>query len=113
MARLIDAFTGRTMPAKEFVDALPVKDRNRMRWLFQAFADRWHLNEEQFNYEDDGLYAFKGFQPRVLGAFRSGGRFVLAHGIVKQTNKMPREAVVRALHVLAEWDARQVDARRR
>lgn len=101
------------MPAKEFVESLPEKTQKRVAWLFSTFADRWHLDKDKFKYETDGLHAFRYFQTRLLGAFRPGARFVVAHGITKQTDKMPPEAFARAARVLAEWDARQVDARRR
>ena len=101
------------MPGKDYFDSLPPKERNKMKELFQLLADDWWIaSKEKFNREEGEFWAFKDFQNRLIGAYRPGFRFVVVHGLQKQTPKMPREAIERAARVLAEWDTLQ-DARRR
>lgn len=89
-------------PAKTFFDALDDAHRRK----FQHSIDRLEagdtrLTREQFKSLGDGLYEFKEHQARLLGGFQNGA-FVLATGLWKKKDEMPKEAMLAARRILKE-----------
>jgi hypothetical protein len=104
------------IPALEYFKALGKKDRQKMISLFKRLADDGAIvNRKQFKSlgaRGEGLWEFKDFQQRFLGDFRSGGRFVVAHGLQKQQDDLDPNDIARAKRILGEHDAREEKERR-
>lgn len=103
------------MPAHEFFQGLSLGDRAKAAALFQRLADTGRIvNDEKFKnlgdragHEGRHLYEFKSFQIRLIGDFRPGRRFIVAEGVRKKKDDLPKPAIQRALQVLAAHDSRE------
>lgn len=99
--------TGRT-PAREFFLAQSGGDRAKLLALFKRLADLGAIgNHEKFKKLEDGLWEFKSFQLRILGAFRPDSIFLLAHGVRKKKDHHSKADLETARRVLKEHDARK------
>lgn len=105
-----------SMPAREFyLDVLDDKDKAKILALFQRLAERGEIpNREKFRQlgkkagpEGRGLWEFKSFQIRFLGDFRPGKRFMVAHGLRKKRDDLPRADIDKAIRILAEHDEKE------
>jgi hypothetical protein len=103
------------MPAYEFFQGLSPGDQAKVTALFQRLADTGRIvNDEKFKNlggragsEGRQLYEFKSFQIRLIGDFRPGKRFIVAEGVRKKKDDLPKSAIQRALQVLAAHDSRE------
>jgi hypothetical protein len=93
-------------PARTFFASLSAKDRASLLISFRRLADGIRQSREHFKpIEGQGLFEFKKGQIRLIGDYRPGGRFVIAHGIDnKKQDKLPESAIAKAHRVLAEND---------
>jgi hypothetical protein len=97
------------LPGKVFYDGLPEKDQAKMLALFKRLADTGRINNrEKFKQlgpkagkQGSGLWEFKSHQVRMLGDFRLGRRFLVAHGTRKQKDDLDRADIDITLKVLA------------
>jgi hypothetical protein len=102
-------------PAREFYESLSQQDQVKVQALFSLFAGRGRIsNEEKFKQLGPkagkaarGLWEFKSFQIRFIGDFRSGYRFLVAHGLRKKSDDLSRSDIERAVRVLSEHDAQE------
>ncbi len=66
------------------------------------------MNREKFRplgeTRNQRLFEFKSFQVRLLGGVRSGGRFVVAHGVTKKKDKHSPQDLEIAARILSEHD---------
>ncbi|MGH7433764.1 MAG: type II toxin-antitoxin system RelE/ParE family toxin [Candidatus Methylomirabilales bacterium] len=103
------------MPAREFYLGLSRGDQAKVMALFRRLADFGQIsNREKFKQlgpkageKGRGLWEFKSGQIRLIGDFRPGGRFLVAHGTVKKADDLPKQDIERAIRILAEHDARE------
>jgi len=104
------------MPALEFYqEKLSDSEKAKADALFKRLAETGRIvNDEKFKNlgERAGpagrkLYEFKSFQIRFLGAFRPGGRFIIAVGVRKKKDDLNKSDIERALQILAQHDARE------
>jgi hypothetical protein len=95
-------------PAREFFEALSTTDKAKVFALLQKMADFGVItNREHFKKLDDHLFEFKRFQTRLLGDYRPGRQFVIAHGVRKQKDKLQPEDLRTASRILGEHDQRE------
>lgn len=96
------------VPAEEFFLALAAGDQAKILGLFERLAETGRIsNVEKFKSLKDrgfGLWEFKSFQTRLIGDFRSGRRFVVAHGVTKKKDELDRADLLIAVRVLGESD---------
>lgn len=103
------------MPAREFYLDLDDKDKAKIQALFQRLAEHGEIpNREKFKQLGEkagpkgrGLWEFKSFQIRFIGDFRRGNRFIVAHGLRKKRDDLPRADIDKAVRILAEHDERE------
>ena len=97
------------MPARDFFLQLGDGDRAKVLALFNRLAQEGRINnKEKFKSLGErgaGLWEFKSFQVRLLGDFRPGGRFLVAHGVKKKKDNLNAADIGTALRVLEEDDA--------
>lgn len=98
------------MPAREFFFAQSENDRAKLMALFTRLADSGVIaDRERFKKlgaragHGKDLFEFKSFQLRILGEFRPGRIFVLAHGVRKKKDELNRADIEKALRILAEY----------
>lgn len=95
-------------PARDFFKSLRRSDQVGLAKSFERLGnDGFIRSKEHFKQiEGTDLHEFKRFQIRLIGAWRPGGRFVIAHGIDdKKQDKLRKADIDRAYKVLAENDA--------
>jgi len=93
-------------PADRFIEQLVKKERVLIiRWI-KGFSEAGQIrNTERFNNEGDGIFAFKGFQARVLCFFlpnSSKKTIILTHGYMKKSDRLPQRQKDRALEIRSE-----------
>jgi phage-related protein len=93
-------------PAEEFIQSLPDRYRKQIeRTLSKLEATGRVVSNETFKHlTDSPMWEVKAFQARVLGDFRPGGRFVVAHGTMKKQDKLPKTEIATAIRLLEIHD---------
>jgi hypothetical protein len=96
------------LPGRSFYEGLDATDQAKVMALFKRLAETWRIqNRDKFKSLGDrggNLYEFKSFQIRFLGDFRSGFRFLVAHGVRKKRDALSPEDIEVAQRVLQEND---------
>lgn len=102
------------MPGKEFYMGLSADNKAKVVTLFQRLAETGRITNRQHFRQlgptagpNRGLFEFKRFQIRFIGDFRPGNRFIVAHGLIKKADKLPKADIEKAARILAEHDARE------
>lgn len=103
------------VPAREFFELLPTEDRAKVNALFRRLAEVGAIsNREKFRQLGEkagskgrGLWEFKSFQVRLIGDFRTGKRFIIAHGLQKKKDNLPEQEIKKAIRILEEHDSRE------
>ena len=94
------------LPARDFYMALSDAEKAKVQATFGALADFGRIpNTERFKKLRDDLFEFKNHQIRMVGAFRPGQVFLVAHGVRKRKDKHRPEDLEIAIRVLTEHDA--------
>ena len=86
--------------------------RTKVLALFKRFADFGPLNNREKLRSLGGqggrggkdLFEFKSFQVRLIGDFRKGRRFLVAHGLIKKQGRLRPQVVARAVRILEQND---------
>lgn len=91
------------MPAKEFYDGLEPRDQERLRALFERFAQEgWIANGEHFKkLAGTELWEFKRFQVRMLCCMK-GPEAVLCYGLIKKQDRHRSSDLRKAEQLCAE-----------
>jgi hypothetical protein len=95
-------------PAREFFNGLRRSDQIGLAKSFERLGDDGYIRSKEHFKQIEGtdLHEFKRFQIRIIGAWRLGGRFLMAHGIDdKKQDKLKRSDIDKAYKILAENDA--------
>lgn len=93
--------------ADEFIEELPVPDRNKLLALLKRAADMGPMNindGEKFKKLEGAIFEFKVFQIR-MPCFYSGRSIVLTHGFKKKKDRTPPTEIERALRIMKECSA--------
>ena len=103
-------------PALEFFEQLSKEEAAKVQVLFERLAERGQIrNNEQFKKLGDrqghAIWEFKRYQLRFLGAFTSGSRFLVAHGLRKKKDKHRSADLDRAARILTEHMAQDREGR--
>lgn len=100
-------------PAHDYFEDLGREAKAKLIALFRKLAEQGHIdNREKFKklgekagrYRD--LWELKSFQQRFIGDYRPGCLFLIADGLTKKSDDLPKPAIERAGRILAEHDAR-------
>jgi hypothetical protein len=102
------------MPAQEFFLKLTDGDKAKVIALFQRLAQTGRIsNWEKFRRlgskagtRGRDLWEFKSFKIRFIGNFRAGGRFIIANGLFKKADDLPKREIERTVRILEEHDLR-------
>lgn len=82
----------------EYFQSLPTSQQDKLYNLFKVMGNVGKIfNHTKFNFEGDGIFAFKPQPDRFLCFFYSGGKIIVTNGFVKKQDKLPREEKERAL----------------
>lgn len=102
-------------PAKEFYDGLATEDQAKVLALFRRLAEVGRIRSRE-NFKRLGkkakkkgseLWEIKKFQVRLLGDFRPGKVFVVAHGVLKKRDDHSSVDIDKAVRVLDDHDRQQ------
>ena len=102
-------------PAKDFYEGLSSQNQAKVLALFQRLAEVGQVsNREKFKQlgpkageQGKGLWEFKSHQIRMIGDFKPGYRFFLAHGTIKKQDRLDKADIERAVRILREHDSRK------
>lgn len=99
-------------PALEYFKTLGREDRQKMIGLFKRLAENGDISSREhfknLGKRGEGLWEFKRFQLRFLGDYRPGGRFVVAHGVLKKRDDLEPADIAKAKRILDEHDDREI-----
>lgn len=66
-------------------------------------------NKKKFNFEGDGIYAFKPIPDRFLCFFYEGSKIIITNAFVKKQDKLPPVEKKKALKAKTDYDKRVKD----
>ncbi len=102
-------------PASKFLDELKKNDPQyfaKIITLVRRLGDIGRItNKQQFRCEDDGIFAFKAFQVRLLGFYGPRGTFILTHGLKKKKQKLDQSELEKAKTIRHEFNQLVEDGR--
>jgi hypothetical protein len=105
------------MPALEYFQTLKKAERLRIITLFKRLADFGEISSREhfknLGREGERLWELKRHQLRFLGDFRSGNRFIVAHGLRKKRDDLDPADIARAKRILEEHDQREAQEARK
>jgi hypothetical protein len=101
-------------PAREVVDSWTPDYRGKIKRMLAGFeVVNGHVNNgERFKRLGPDLFEFKCHQARMLGDFRPGGRFIVAHALIKKAHMLHARELEVARKVLKQNDAFESGVRR-
>ena len=107
-------------PAQEYYQGLSPERKAKLLVLFQNLAQRGVIRNVQkfknLGHRAKGkgaeLWEFKSGEDRLLGDFRPGGRFLIAHGLSKKKDDLPKPDIEKAVRILEEHDYNEQQQRR-
>jgi phage-related protein len=93
-----------TSPALDYYINLPAKEKII---LFKLMGEMGKIRDKtKFNYEHDGIYAFKPKPYRFLSFFMEGKKIIVTHAFKKQQQKLPKTEKERALTIKEDYELR-------
>lgn len=93
--------------ALDYYNSLPAKERIGLLRLFKLMGDMGQIRDTtKFNYEHDGVYAFKPQPHRFLAFFVEGKKIIVTHAFKKQKPKLPKTEKERAVLIKRDYEAR-------
>ena len=105
--RCMEQTSGRS-PAREFLQALPDRERLRVTLIIKQLGDRGFLtNDTKFKKlrGTDGIWEIRSGRNRVF-CFFAPGQLILALGTVKKSAKAKRTDIERAIRMRAQFTER-------
>lgn len=76
---------------QRFLDGLDAEDRTRVNELFSTLERLGRLDDHtkfhRMYLPPHSFWSIKAYQIRLMGDYRPGGRFVVAHGCIKKANE--------------------------
>ena len=100
-------------PIKEFIDALPSKQKLKVLWMLQLVEDEGrNLNTKYLKkLSPSDLWEIRvmsgNFNIRLLGFFHGNELMILNHGFIKKTQKVPQKELNVALERYQEYTGRK------
>ena len=99
---------GKRVAYDYFNKKLNDRQKARMLVLFKRLATQGRIeNRQHFKPFKDGLFEFKDFQIRIIGAFTRDREFLLAAGVTKKKDKLDQKDLDKAQRVLREHQERK------
>jgi len=98
-------------PVEDFINELEIKVKAKVLARIAFLEECWQELRRPFvDTLKDGLYElrviFSGNQVRVIYAYMFKDYIVLLHGIIKKTNEVPREDMLKAKNRMNDFQAR-------
>ena len=83
--------TGKSVSYDYFLGSTK-EQRRKFLTLVKRMGDFGKIfDETKFNYEGDGIYAFKPQPDRYLSFFTDGQKIIVTNGFTKKTDKLPKK----------------------
>lgn len=93
--------------ARTYYEDQPKDKQRKLLNLFRLMAEQGKIfDKTKFNYEDDGIYAFKPQPDRYLCFFFKGKKIIVTNAFIKKTNKLPQNEKDRALKAYQNYESR-------
>jgi phage-related protein len=93
--------------ALEYFNELPQEFQVKALALFKRFSDFGEIKDKtKFNFEGDGIFAFKPIPHRFLCFFVKGKKVIITNAFIKKSDKMPKSEKERALKRKEDYETR-------
>ena len=90
--------------SKDYFESLDENRKISTLNLFKLMGNIGQIrNKEKFNFEGDGIYAFKPQPDRFLCFFQKGQKIIVTNGFHKKQDKLPVSEKDRALKARASY----------
>jgi phage-related protein len=98
-------------PAEEFINGFTPKTKAKVLARIEFLEERWQeLKRPYVDSLEGGLYElrviFSGSQIRVIYAYMFKDYIVLLHGIIKKTNEVPQDDMLKAKNRMKDFQLR-------
>ena len=93
--------------ALEYFNELPLEFQVKTLALFKRFSDFGEIKDKtKFNFEGDGIFAFKPIPHQFLCFFVNGKKVIITNAFIKKSDKLPKSEKERALKRKEDYETR-------
>ena len=91
----------------KYFNEMTLLDQVKSLALFKRFSDFGEIRDKtKFNFEGDGIYAFKPKPHRFLCFFVKGKKLIITNGFIKKSDKLPKNEKEKALKRREDYETR-------
>ena len=92
---------------KEYFEKLPPDLQRKLLYLVKRLGDFGKIfDKTKFNFEEDGIWAFKPKPDRFLSFFTNGQKIIITNAFEKKCQKLPRIEKEKALICKKDYENR-------
>ena len=92
---------------KDYFEKLSPDSQRKLLYLIKRIGDFGKISDTtKFNFEDDGIWAFKPKPNRFLSFFTSGKKIIITNAFEKKCQKLPKREKEKALACKADYEKR-------
>ena len=93
--------------ARDYFNGLEQSGQMKLLYLIKRLGDFGKISDKtKFNFEDDGIWAFKPKPDRFLSFFTSGQKVIITNAFEKKCQKLPKTEKEKAVKCRADYEAR-------
>lgn len=97
---------GKSQPF-EYFNSLDNRQQMKLLYLVKRICDFGKISDKtKFNYENDGIWAFKPKPDRFLSFFTTGRKIIITNAFEKKCEKLPASEKDRAEKCRADYEKR-------
>lgn len=93
--------------SREYFFALDDTGKQKLLYLVKRLGDFGKISDKtKFNFEEDGIWAFKPKPDRFLSFFTSGKKVIITNAFEKKCQKLPKKEKDKAINCKIDYEAR-------
>lgn len=93
--------------SRDYFFALDDAGKQKLLYLVKRLGDFGKISDKtKFNFEEDGIWAFKPKPDRFLSFFTSGKKVIITNAFEKKCQKLPKKEKNKAINCKNDYEAR-------
>ena len=93
--------------AMDYFNSLDENEQRKLLYLVKRLGDFGVISDKtKFNYEEDGIWAFKPKPDRFLSFFTNGKKVIITNAFQKKCQKMPKTEKEKAVKCRTDYEER-------
>ena len=91
----------------DYFNSLDENEQRKLLYLVKRLGDFGVISDKtKFNYEEDGIWAFKPKPDRFLSFFTNGKKVIITNAFQKKCQKMPKTEKEKAVKCRTDYEER-------